>query len=334
MFLVLAIVGVVGVAGWSPMLAPWIAAAFGGVMVIGLVQLAEVRTRLSHHRRRFYEDNAVTAALVEATGDPACTLDGDLRITSFNRSFGLFYWQQMGREARAGLVFAEGSTATQKARWQALCGRALAVGRVTEESQAGAGTTWLLTSICRASVGNQSVGLVLVVKDITARRELEARVSAEVADERTAEKQDSLTGLPNWRGLIEHGQELLRIAREANRPFTVLCAELDRFDDHSDDTVCSVSAFLQRMLRHGDVVARVADDRFICLSVGVTPETLIQRIEHALASRHTPLSLTVEGVVAAQGEDFAQVVDRASAVASLVEQSRLRLVPLVPMGSN
>jgi len=325
----------VGLAGWSPSLAPWIAAALGGVIVIGLTLLGDARERVGKLRRRGDEESALTSALVDASGDPACTLDHELRITSFNRPFGLFYWQQMGREARVGMVFAEGATATQKARWRSLCDRARSVGRVTEESQAGAGTTWLLTSICRAMVRDRAVGLVVVVKDITARRELEARISAEVADERTAEKQDPLTGLPNWRGLQSHGEELLRIAREAGRPFTVLCAELDRFDDHSDDTVCAVSAFLQRMLRHGDLVARVADDRFICVAVGVTPEMLIARIEHALASRHTPLSLTVEGVVAGPThETFAEVVRRASEVASLVEQTRLRLVPLVPMGSN
>lgn len=66
--------------------------------------------------------------------------------------------------------------------------------------------------------------LVSVIQDVTERKRAEARI-AHMAPH------DALTGLPNRAAFNERFEETLAQATKINRPFAVMCIDLDRFKE-------------------------------------------------------------------------------------------------------
>ncbi len=116
-------------------------------------------------------------------------------------------------------------------------------------------------------LGDESVnGLTLTLRDVTARRELEERLSFQAVH-------DSLTGLAN-RLLFTDRLEHALVKRPGGAlPLVVLLCDLDDFKSindtcgHSvgDQVLTEVGARLHRLIRAGDTVSRLSADEFAVL---------------------------------------------------------------------
>jgi len=112
---------------------------------------------------------------------------------------------------------------------------------------------------------------VWVYRDITARKQMEARLLYEA-------HHDALTGLPNRNCLMDRLHQAHQRALQAGTYYAVLFADIDRFkliNDSLGHTVGDamlqqVAQRLQAHIRPGDVLARLGGDEFVVLLDPVT----------------------------------------------------------------
>jgi diguanylate cyclase (GGDEF)-like protein/PAS domain S-box-containing protein len=120
----------------------------------------------------------------------------------------------------------------------------------------------------------QPLRLVAMVRDISERKALEARLT-ELAHS------DPLTGLPNRRLFFDRLEERLRMARRQDRPLALLFLDLDGFKTVNDryghavgdEVLQAVATRFRAALRESDSLSRVAGDEFTVL-LGPSPEAL------------------------------------------------------------
>jgi diguanylate cyclase (GGDEF)-like protein/PAS domain S-box-containing protein len=157
--------------------------------------------------------------------------------------------------------------------------------------------------------GDDIVGAVLTIQDVTALRLAEAEL-------RKMATIDQLTGLPNRRAVLAHldaaierrSAALNRTAELANRrvedaierqpavsdELTVLFLDLDGFKSINDtlghaagdELLCAVAQRLTAMIRSGDLVGRMGGDEFVAVLERLSPEhtaELAARIEMEIA---------------------------------------------------
>ena len=107
-------------------------------------------------------------------------------------------------------------------------------------------------------------GAVVLVEDVTERRNAEARISH-------LARYDELTGLPNRVNFRDEIERLLTIPREEGQLSALLFIDLDQFKQVNDtlghpcgdQLLCAVSGRLRDMLRPEDFVARFGGDEFV-----------------------------------------------------------------------
>ncbi|MGP9820797.1 bifunctional diguanylate cyclase/phosphodiesterase [Salinarimonas sp. NSM] len=161
-------------------------------------------------------------------------------------------------------------------------------------------------------------GAVRTFTDITARKKAEAELA------RMA-RHDSLTGLPNRASLRERLKERLAEANRHDRPFSVLCLDLDRFKVVNDtmghaagDMLLDLVADrLRGVVRGEDFLARVGGDEFVllCPEAAGSPggEALARRIIAACAEPFTlsgkPIEIGVSIGIANAPADGATIDD-------------------------
>ena len=110
------------------------------------------------------------------------------------------------------------------------------------------------------------LGRVWTFRDLSERLATDERIETLVAT-------DTLTGLPNRRRLAERVQETALAMRGEGDVFALLVLDLDRFrrvndslgHEIGDRALHEVGLRLQRVMRHGDCVARIAGDQFALL---------------------------------------------------------------------
>ena len=134
-------------------------------------------------------------------------------------------------------------------------------------------------------------GAVVLLEDITERRNAEARISH-------LARFDELTGLPNrvnFRDEIEH---LLTMPREEGHLSALLFIDLDQFKQVNDtlghpcgdQLLCAVAARLRDMLRPEDFVARFGGDEFVVFQQNIRSAEdaamLARRIVDHLSERY------------------------------------------------
>jgi diguanylate cyclase (GGDEF)-like protein len=134
-------------------------------------------------------------------------------------------------------------------------------------------------------------GAVLLLEDITERRNAEARISH-------LARYDELTGLPNRLNFRDEIERLLAIPREADQLAALLFIDLDQFKQvndtlghpSGDQLLCAVANRLRDMLRPEDFVARFGGDEFVVFQQNIRSAdeaaTLARRIVDQLSERY------------------------------------------------
>jgi diguanylate cyclase (GGDEF)-like protein len=134
-------------------------------------------------------------------------------------------------------------------------------------------------------------GAVVLVEDITERRNAEARITH-------LARYDELTGLPNrvnFRDEIEH---LLAVPHDSDQLSALLFVDLDQFKQVNDtlghpcgdQLLCAVADRLRAMLRPEDFVARFGGDEFVVFQQNIKSAneaaSLARRIVDQLSERY------------------------------------------------
>ena len=148
---------------------------------------------------------------------------------------------------------------------------------------------WLELSVARTTGGSHDELAVVVVHDVTERKEFEAQLTHQALH-------DPLTGLPNRSLFADRlGNALARSKRGTTRT-AVLFLDLDRFKvindslghEAGDEVLVSASRRVLDSLREGDTAARFGGDEFVVLCESVVNEgqalAIADRIAQALAA--------------------------------------------------
>jgi len=134
-------------------------------------------------------------------------------------------------------------------------------------------------------------GAVVLVEDVTERRNAEARISH-------LARYDELTGLPNRVNFRDEIERLLMIPREEGQLSALLFIDLDQFKQVNDtlghpcgdQLLCAVSGRLRDMLRPEDFVARFGGDEFVVFQQNIKSAddatVLARRIVDHLSERY------------------------------------------------
>jgi diguanylate cyclase (GGDEF)-like protein len=105
--------------------------------------------------------------------------------------------------------------------------------------------------------------------------------------------QDSLTGLSNRRYFNERVSSVLRQANDQDKPVVLALVDIDNFKSINDSyghatgdlVLAEVGQCLQRMVRDGEVAARIGGDEFVVLSDNIISESSAKAFVHSLWER-------------------------------------------------
>ncbi len=158
-------------------------------------------------------------------------------------------------------------------------------------------------------------GAVVLVEDVTERRNAEAKISH-------LARYDELTELPNRVNFRDEIERLLAIPRESDQLSALLFVDLDQFKQVNDtlghpcgdQLLCAVSDRLREMLRPEDFVARFGGDEFVVFQQNIKSNEdaagLARRIVDRLSERYkidnhlveigasVGIAMTVPGILA------------------------------------
>jgi diguanylate cyclase (GGDEF)-like protein/PAS domain S-box-containing protein len=121
--------------------------------------------------------------------------------------------------------------------------------------------------------GRDAAGVVLVLRDVTERRALEARIEWQ-------QRHDRLTGLLNRTELERRIGDAVASARSDRRRHALCCFDLDRFSlvndtwgvSAGDALISKIAEALSGRVREPDVLARIGGDEFALLLLDCTAE--------------------------------------------------------------
>jgi diguanylate cyclase (GGDEF)-like protein len=157
---------------------------------------------------------------------------------------------------------------------------------ITTDSSAASGRSlaWTFQSMAGG-------GTVVLVEDITERKNAEARISH-------LARYDELTALPNRVNFRDEIERLLAISHSAERLSALLFVDLDQFKQVNDtlghpcgdQLLCAVADRLREMLRPEDFVARFGGDEFVVFQQNILSNEdaagLARRIVDRLSERY------------------------------------------------
>ncbi len=134
-------------------------------------------------------------------------------------------------------------------------------------------------------------GAVVLVEDVTERRNAEARISH-------LARYDELTGLPNRVNFRDEIERLMKMPQDAGELSALLFVDLDQFKQVNDtlghpcgdQLLCAVAERLRAMLRPEDFVARFGGDEFVVFQQNINSSedaaVLARRIVDHLSERY------------------------------------------------
>jgi diguanylate cyclase (GGDEF)-like protein/PAS domain S-box-containing protein len=244
---------------------------------------------ITERKRLEEEERLRVRAAVESACDAIAITDAEGTPTYLNPAFVALLGYDLAQLTAAGgpaALFAESGLAREVFS-------ALRTGdRWSGEAELEASDGRVVPVAIRASAivarEGGAVGSVLILTDITERRETEARI-------RHMAHHDALTGLPNRLLFRDRLQQALARAPRAGEGVAVLCLDLDRFKEVNDTLghafgdrlLEAVTERLQAGTREADTVARLGGDEFAVVQVGLAqPEgadALARRLTEALS---------------------------------------------------
>lgn len=232
---------------------------------------------------------ALLRATLEATADAILVVDRAGRITAFNRRFAELWGLPEGilasgddSKAVAQVLGQLKDPAGFAARIEELYARPEAEAFDVVEFRDG---RVLERYSIPQRVGDAIVGRVVSFRDVTARREAEARLAHQALH-------DALTGLPNralFQDRLKHA--LARSTRRREQP-VVLLLDLDNFKavndtlghGAGDELLVQVAGRLQATLRASDTIARLGGDEFAILLEDEHPRAAGRRVAERIGS--------------------------------------------------
>ncbi|MBK5288779.1 MAG: diguanylate cyclase [Acidimicrobiia bacterium] len=204
-----------------------------------------------------------STAVVESAADAILTIDADGLIAGFNRAaeaaFAIGRAEAIGQHY-SGFVPPTSLPALREAF-------ALGADARVETSLRRADDITFLAEVALSGVETSHGKLyTAIVRDVT-----EQRTAAEAL--RTALECDDLTGRPNLHSLLIQADEAAQRAVTAGHSIGLLFIDLDRFTlvndtlghDLGDVLLIDVADRIARVVREGDVVARISGDHFLVL---------------------------------------------------------------------
>ena len=147
--------------------------------------------------------------------------------------------------------------------------RTLATGvpSVTEAFEANLNKYVEIKALPRFDSTQQIVGVVHVVRDISARVEAEEEL-------RSLSLTDDLTGLCNRRGFMTLAEQQQKLAIRMKKGFYILFADLDGLKSINDSlghsegchALIETSLILRKCFRESDIISRIGGDEFVVFS--------------------------------------------------------------------
>lgn len=132
-------------------------------------------------------------------------------------------------------------------------------------------------------------------------------------------RQDSLTNLPNRRGMIEHLEYEFNRSRRSKQEMSVLLCDVDNFKnvndtyghDFGDQVLTTIADIFQRAMRKQDIVARWGGEEFLFLlpetnakDAFILAEKIRQKVsEHAFSNNGQSITVTVSLGVSPVNDD-------------------------------
>jgi diguanylate cyclase (GGDEF)-like protein len=149
------------------------------------------------------------------------------------------------------------------------------------------GSTLFINTVCLVAV---TLGLLMMANE-RLRRRYEKLAST-----------DELTGLPNRRFFLEHGERLCRRAARDKSQICVLLMDLDHFSEVNrrfghpggDHALATFAAFALQQLRPSDLIARYGGEEFCVLLLG-TDETEGAQIAERFRAGVAGMSIDIGG---------------------------------------
>jgi diguanylate cyclase (GGDEF)-like protein len=209
-------------------------------------------------------------ATLEATADGILVTDARGRMTACNRRFAELWslpLDLLHNDDDAGIQAWMQRSVCEPEPYRARLQSLREASLVATSDRLDLRTGQVLERVTRPLLrGGWAQGRVWCFRDLTARIATEERLE-ELA------QHDTLTGLPNRRGLDAHVTAATMAARQEGSSYALLVIDLDRFrqindslgHDVGDRVLQTVASRIQGCLRADDILARVAGDQFAVL---------------------------------------------------------------------
>ncbi len=162
---------------------------------------------------------------------------------------------------------------------------------------------WFGVALALLAMGIMIIALLTVVYDAWMQQHRVERADELRAHHFTSSRSDALTGLPNRVALVGAAEEAIVSAQKRNGQFAVLMLDVDRLKaindslghQAGDEMLMEISRRLRKLLRHNDMLARLAGDEFTILATELRSardaESIADKVLEALREK-----VTVDGV--------------------------------------
>jgi diguanylate cyclase (GGDEF)-like protein/PAS domain S-box-containing protein len=261
-------------------------------------------TELRQARMKLEQSEQRLAQIIEGTTVPTFVIDGDHRITHWNRACenltGIYGQEIIGTKSQWTAFYAQARLTLAdlvvnqageemltahyegKQRHSELIDGAYEVETFFPDLPPKGKWLYITTSPLR-DVEGRITGAIETLQDMTERKEMEEEV-------RLMAVTDHLTGLYNRRGFVTLAEQQLKLSARSRKSMILYSADMDGMKqindtwghDEGDRALINAASILRDAFRASDILARIGGDEFAVFSIDamdVVPQSLVKRIE-------------------------------------------------------